>query len=142
MQRVRGDLAAALGAEAPAVTALDASIAANTAFATSLATQSSLAANPPQPAAPDETVVQGFVRDTASKPVSGVKVTMAQPKGDVLASTSSAKDGHFVLRHKAASKAEVPDRLEVRVHDKRHPTPIELERGSNGVAFVMVHLEG
>lgn len=140
MQRERDDLAATLGAAAPEVAALDATIKANTTLATKLSTLSGLAAKPPPVAADDETIVHGFVRDSASKPVAGVKVALAQPKGDVLATTSSAKDGHFTLRHKAATKADVPDRIEVRVHDKRHPTPIELERGT-GVAIVLVHLE-
>jgi hypothetical protein len=140
LQRKRDTLAATLGEQAPEVTALDASIKATAALATSLATQSSLAAKPPPAAAPDETIVHGFVRDSASKPVAGVKVALAQPKGDVLATTSSAHDGHFTLRHRAATKADIPDHIEVRVHDKRHPTPIELERG-NGVAVIMVHLE-
>jgi hypothetical protein len=140
MQLQRNNLAASVGANAAAVTALDASIKANSAVATSLSTQSGLAAKPPPTAADDETIVHGFVRDSASKPVAGVKVALAQPKGDVLATTSSAKDGHFTLRHKAATKAEVPDRIEVRVHDKRHPASIELDRG-HGVAIVLVKLE-
>jgi hypothetical protein len=140
MQGQRDALAAALGPSDPQVTALEASIKSNSAVATSLAMASSLAAHPLPPAADDETVVHGFVRDSASKPVAGVKVALAQPKGEVLATTSSAKDGHFVLRHKAATKAEVPERIELRVHDKRHPSPIELERG-NGVAIALVHLE-
>jgi hypothetical protein len=140
LQRKRDTLAGALGAHAPEVTALDAAIKANASIATSLHTQSSLAAKPPPAAAPDETIVHGFVRDSASKPVAGVKVALAQPKGEVLATTSSANDGHFTLRHKAATKADVPDRVEVRIHDKRHPTPIELDRG-NGLSVILVHLE-
>ncbi|MEO8845439.1 MAG: carboxypeptidase-like regulatory domain-containing protein [Kofleriaceae bacterium] len=141
MQRERDNVAATLGANAPEVTQLDAAIADDTALAKSLSAQGTAAAQPPVTAAADETVVQGVVRDATGKPASGVKVSLAEPKGDVLTTTSSAKDGHFVLRHKAAAKTEVADKIEVRVHDKRHPTPIELERG-NGVAFVTVNLEG
>lgn len=142
MQRQRDALAAKLGANAPAVTQLDTAISDDTSLAKALGAQGAAAAQPPVTAAADETVVQGVVRDAAGKPASGVKLSLAQPKGDVLATTSSAKDGHFVLRHKAAAKAEVPDKIEVRVHDKRHPTPVELERGANGVSFIAVHLEG
>jgi hypothetical protein len=141
MQRERDDLATKLGANAPEVTQLDAAIADDTTLAKSLAAQGAAAAQPPVTAAADETVVQGVVRDATGKPASGVKVSLAEPKGEVLATSSSAKDGHFVLRHKAAAKTEVPDKIELRVHDKRHPTPIELDRG-NGVAFVTVNLEG
>jgi hypothetical protein len=140
LQRKREDLAAALGPTAPAVTALDTSITANTRLAISLATFASLAAKPPPEAAPEETIVHGFVRDATGRPVAGVKVTLAQPKGGELATTSSARDGRFVLRHRAAAAAEVPGELELRVHDKRHPTPIDVDRG-DGVAIVTVSLE-
>jgi hypothetical protein len=142
MQRERDALAAKLGANAPEVTQLDAAIASDATLAKALGAQGAAAAHPPVTAADDETVVQGVVRDAAGKPASGVKLALAQPKGDVLATTSSAKDGHFVLRHKAVAKTEVPAKLELRVHDKRHPSPLEVERGATGVSFVSVHLEG
>jgi hypothetical protein len=142
MQRDRDALAAKLGVTAPEVAQLDATIADDSALAKALAAQGAAAAQPPVTAAATETVVQGVVRDGSGKPASGVKLSLAQPKGEVLATTSSASDGHFVLRSKAAAKAEVPDKLEVRLHDKRHPTPLELERSANGVSFIVVHLEG
>jgi Carboxypeptidase regulatory-like domain len=140
LQRERDQVAAKLGANAPEVAQLDAAITDDSALAKALAAQGAAAAQPPVTAAADETVVQGVVRDATGKPASGIKVSLAQPKGDVLATTSSAKDGHFVLRHKAAAKTEVPVTIELRIHDKRHATPIEVERG-HGVAFVTVNLE-
>jgi hypothetical protein len=139
MKRVRDERALRLGVDAPEVVKLDAAIAANTELAVSLATESNLAATPQPTAAAGETIVRGFVRDAAGVAVEGVKLTLAEPKGDVLATTASAKDGHFVLRHET-KREKVPEKIEVRVHDKRHPDPIDLERG-NGVVIVMVRLE-
>ena len=141
MQRVRTNLATKLGATAPEVAALDATLASDADLVKSLNAQHDLASKPAITAEPDETVVQGFVRDASGKGVGGVKLDLAQPKGEPVATVTTAKDGHFLLRHKAAAKADVPAKVEVRVHDKRHPTPIELER-STGVSFVTVNLEG
>ncbi|MFT3692982.1 MAG: hypothetical protein QM831_07565 [Kofleriaceae bacterium] len=124
-----------------AATALDARIAADTAVMKSAVSQSDAATKPDVTADSHETVVHGFVRDANGKGVAGVKLDLAQPKGDPLASVVSGKDGHFVLRATAATKAEIPDKVELRVHDKRHPTPVELERGTNGVTFTSVSLE-
>lgn len=140
MQRVRDNLATKLGSTAAEVTALDSAIAADTSFASALSAQGDLATKPPVAAADNETVVQGFVRDASGKAAAGVKVALAQPKGEPLATAVSGKDGHFVLRTRAATKAEIPTALELRVHDKRHPTPVELDRG-NGVVFTSVRLE-
>lgn len=140
LQRRRDDLASYLGAHAPEVTALEASVNMNARLVRTISLQSHVAAKPPPAAVPDETIVHGFVRDSAGQPVASVKVALAPPNGDVIATGTSGKDGHFVLRYKAKTKADVPDRIELRVHDKRQPTPIEVERGT-GVAVLMVHLE-
>ena len=141
MQRVRTDLATKLGAQAPEVAALDTTIASDTALASSLAAQGELAAKPAVTADDHETVVHGFVKDAANKGAAGVKVALAQPKGDPLATTTTAKDGHFVVRARATVKTEVPTAIELRVHDKGHPTPVELERGATGVVFTTVYLK-
>lgn len=141
LERTRADLAARLGAHAPEVAKLDATIATATANATSLAAQSDLAARPTPTADPDETVIHGFVRDAENKPVAGVKLTLAEPKGTTKVTATSAKDGHFVLRH-PAPKPDTEHGLELRVHDARHPTPIELEHGAGGVTYLTVHLKG
>jgi hypothetical protein len=140
LQRVRDGLAAKLGTNAPEVTTLDGAIADDTALATALSAQGDLASKPPVVADDHETVVQGFVRDAAGKAAAGVKVALAQPKGEPLATATTGKDGHFLLRARAGTKAEVPTAIELRVHDKRHPAPVELERG-NGVVFTSVRLE-
>jgi hypothetical protein len=70
-----------------------------------------------------------------------VKVALAQPKGEPLATTTTAKDGHFIVRTRATVKTEVPTAIELRIHDKGHPTPVELERGANGVVFTTVYLK-
>lgn len=100
--------------------------------------ESTLATKTPPVAGTGETVVHGFVRDAAGKAVEGIKLTLAVPKGDALDSTASAKDGYFVLRFKVGR--EQPQQLELRVHDKRHPDPIDLEHGESTM-FVMVRLE-
>lgn len=138
MKRVRDRRAAKLGPSAPEVIALDAVLIANTELATALAMESTLATKSPPIAAAGETVVYGFVRDPAGKSVEGVKLSVAPPKGRVLDDAESAKDGYFVLRFKVAREHLV--QLELRVHDKRHPDPIDLELGEP-TTFVMVQLE-
>ena len=140
LQRVRDGIAARFGATAPAVAALDTRLAADTALATALEAQGELATKPRVTADDHETVVHGFVRDASGKAASGVKVALAQPKGEPLVTTTTAKDGYFLLCTRAATKGEVPTAIELRVHDKRHPTPVELERGT-GVVFTTVRLE-
>lgn len=138
MKRVRDRRAGKLGPSAPEVIALDAALAANTELATTLAMESRLATKPPPVAAAGETVVYGFVRDVAGRPVEGLKLSVAPPKGKVLDDAESAKDGYFVLRFKVAR--EHSEELELRVHDKRHPDPIDLDLGEP-TTFVMVRLE-
>ncbi len=138
MKRVRDRRAAKLGPSASEVVALDAALAANAELATTLAMESTMATKSPPVAGAGETIVYGFVRDPAGKPVEGVKLSVAPSKGKPLDDVESAKDGYFVLRFKVAR--EHPAELELRVHDKRHPDPIGLDRGEP-TRFVMVQLE-
>ncbi|MEJ7602130.1 MAG: carboxypeptidase-like regulatory domain-containing protein [Kofleriaceae bacterium] len=138
MQRVRDKRAAKLGPAAPEVLALDNLIVANTELATALAMESTVATKTSPVAGAGETVVHGFVRDAANKPVEGIKLTLVPPNGEVLDRTASAKDGYFVLRTKVPR--EQPQQLELRVHDKRHRDSIRLDREESPM-FVTVRLE-
>lgn len=137
LQRVRDNLAP----DAPELATLDAKLGEDRALATKLATLGGVAAKPLVTANDLETVVHGFVRDAAGHGVGGVRVALAVPKGEPLASVTTAKDGHFVVRTRAATQDEIPNRFELRVHDDRHSSPVTFERGGTGVTFTTVRLE-
>jgi hypothetical protein len=138
LQRVRDNTDPA---NAAALATLDARLTGDRALARNLATLGEIAAKPPVTADELETVVHGFVRDAEGRGVAGVKVALAVPKGEPLATATTDKDGHFVVRTRAATKPEIPDTIELRVHDRRHSSPVTLERGGTGVAFTTVRLE-
>jgi len=137
MKRVRDARAARLGPAVPEVAALDAALAANSELATALAMEGTLATKSPPVAAAGETVVYGFVRDATGMAVEGVKLTVVPARGKTLDDAESARDGYFVLRFTAAREHFA--QLELRVHDKRHPDPIDLDLG-DPTTFVLVQL--
>ncbi len=137
LQRVRDGLAPA----APEIAVLDAQLAEDRALATKLAALGEVAAKPPVTADDLDTVVHGFVQDAAGQAVAGVRIALAVPKGEPLATVTTGKDGYFVVRTRAATKPEIPSTLELRVPDNRHSSPITLERGRTGVAFTTIRLE-
>ncbi len=137
LQRVRDNLAP----NAPELAMLDAKLAEDRELATKLAALGEVAAKPRVTADDLETVVHGYVRDAAGHGVGGVRLALAAPKGEPLATVSTGKDGHFVLRTRAATEREIPSTVELRVHDNRHSSPVTIERGATGVAFTTVRLE-
>ncbi|MGN6105664.1 MAG: hypothetical protein ACTHU0_11210 [Kofleriaceae bacterium] len=138
LQRERAELADA-GVSPDRLASLDGAIARTTELARSLAAQAELAGRSIPIAKPDEAIVYGFVRTADGRAASGVKLLLADAKGQVFDSSATDGDGHFQLR---AILEKVPRRLQLQVHHGNKPVVVEVDLVPGGVELVPVRVDG